>query len=227
VLERESGHEARSRAAGSPGPETGDPGPASDVARRKEALRARLLGARRALTPEQRATAAEDLRGHVLELAQELRDGPVCAYLPIGAEPGSVALLDGLRSAGRSVLLPVVPPRPGPLDWAAYTGRASLGPGPLGLCEPTTPRLGPAALRTAVLVLVPALAVDRAGRRLGRGGGYYDRTLGAVPPGVPVVALLHDGELLDEVPADPHDRPVTGVALPTSGSIATGNNGRG
>jgi 5-formyltetrahydrofolate cyclo-ligase len=228
VLERESGHEPGARAAGSRRAGTrSDGAPASEVGRRKDALRARVLRARRALTPEQRTTAAEDLRGHVLELAQELRGGPVCAYLPIGAEPGSIALLDGLRAAGRSVLLPVVPPRPGPLDWAAYTGAAALGPGPLGLREPTTPRLGPAALRTAVLVLVPALAADRAGRRLGRGGGYYDRTLPAVPPGVPVVALLHDGELLDEVPADPHDRPVTGVVLPTPGTVATGNNRRG
>ncbi|GAA2897417.1 5-formyltetrahydrofolate cyclo-ligase [Pseudonocardia halophobica] len=228
MLERETGHEPGAHAAGTPVRATpGDGVSAPDVARRKDTLRTRLLQARRALTPEQRAAAAEDLRGHVLELAQELRDGPVCAYLPIGAEPGSVALLDGLRAAGRSVLLPVVPPRPGPLDWAAYTGPDSLGPGPLGLREPTTPRLGPAALRTAVLVLVPALAADRAGRRLGRGGGYYDRTLGAVPAGVPVVALLHDGELLDEVPADPHDRPVTGVVLPTPGTVATGNNGRG
>lgn len=228
MLERETGHEPGAHTAGAPiGATRGDGTPAPDVARRKDALRARQLRARRALTPEQRAAAAEDLRGHVLELAQELRDGPVCAYLPIGAEPGSTALLDGLRAAGRSVLLPVVPPRPGPLDWAAYTGPDSLGPGPLGLREPTTPRLGPAALRTAVLVLVPALAADRTGRRLGRGGGYYDRTLGAVPPGVPVVALLHDGELLDEVPADPHDHPVTGVVLPTPGTVATGNNGRG
>ncbi|MEU7815515.1 5-formyltetrahydrofolate cyclo-ligase [Pseudonocardia sp. NPDC049154] len=228
MLERETGPEPGAHAAATPvGATPGDGTPAPDVARRKAALRARLLRARRALTAEQRAAAAEDLRGHVLELAQELRDGPVCAYLPIGAEPGSVALLDGLRAAGRSVLLPVVPPRPGPLDWAAYTGPDSLGPGPLGLREPTTPRLGPAALRTAVLVLVPALAADRTGRRLGRGGGYYDRTLGAVPAGVPVVALLHDGELLDEVPVDPHDRPVTGVVLPTPGTVVTGNNGRG
>jgi 5-formyltetrahydrofolate cyclo-ligase len=192
----------------------------------KVTLRARALAARRVLTADQRARAAEDLRPHVLEWAQEQPDGPVCAYLPIGAEPGSIALLDGLRAAGRSVLLPVVPPRPGALDWAPYLGPESLGPGPLGLREPTTARLGPAAIRTAVAVLVPALAADRAGHRLGRGGGYYDRTLGGITPGTELLALLHDGELLDAVPTDPHDHPVTGVAMPTHGIVVTGNIGR-
>jgi 5-formyltetrahydrofolate cyclo-ligase len=59
---------------------------------------------------------------------------------------------------------------------------------------------------------VPALAVDRTGRRLGRGGGSYDRALGRVPVGTPVCALLHDGEILDVVPSEPHDRLVSAVA---------------
>lgn len=193
----------------------------------KATLRARVLAARRALSTEQREQAAEELAAHVLDWAQEQPDGPVCAYLPIGAEPGSRTLLDGLRAAGRSVLLPVVPPRPGALDWAPYLGATSLGPGPLGLREPTTVRLGPAALRTATAVLVPALAADRVGRRLGRGGGYYDRTLGGVSPGTELLALLHDGELLDAVPVDAHDHAVTGVAMPTRGIVVTGNIGRG
>ncbi|WP_344414925.1 5-formyltetrahydrofolate cyclo-ligase [Pseudonocardia ailaonensis] len=192
----------------------------------KDALRARIIAARRALTPVARAEAAESLRGHVLELAADLEDGPVCAYLPIGTEPGSVELLDSLRATGRSVLLPVVPARPGPLDWAPYLGAGAVGPGPHRLLEPTTARLGPAALRTAVLVLVPALAVDRRGNRLGRGAGYYDRTLGAATRGTLLAALLHDGELLDDLPADPHDRPVAAVVQPSSGTLALGNNSR-
>jgi 5-formyltetrahydrofolate cyclo-ligase len=63
-------------------------------------------------------------------------------------------------------------------------------------------------------VIVPALAVDRRGVRLGRGGGSYDRALSRVPVGTPIVAALYDGELLDALPADPHDVRVTGVATP-------------
>jgi len=57
-------------------------------------------------------------------------------------------------------------------------------------------------------VLVPALAVDPAGNRLGRGGGSYDRALARVTPGTFVCALLYDGEVVDRVPADDHDRRV-------------------
>jgi 5-formyltetrahydrofolate cyclo-ligase len=69
-------------------------------------------------------------------------------------------------------------------------------------------------------VLVPALAVDHRGQRLGRGGGSYDRALARVGERVPVVALLFDGELIDQVPAEPHDRPVSAVALPSQGIVS-------
>ena len=66
-------------------------------------------------------------------------------------------------------------------------------------------------------ILVPALAVDHGGTRLGRGAGYYDRALATVHVSVPVVALLHDGELVPQLPADPWDRPVTAAVTPTNG----------
>jgi 5-formyltetrahydrofolate cyclo-ligase len=66
-------------------------------------------------------------------------------------------------------------------------------------------------------ILVPALAADHGGVRLGRGAGYYDRALARVPAWVPVVALLHDGELVPWLPADPWDRPVTAAVTPSGG----------
>jgi 5-formyltetrahydrofolate cyclo-ligase len=123
------------------------------------------------------------------------------------------------------VLLPVVPDEPGPLDWARYTGRDGLAAGPLGLREPTGERLGVDAVTKARLVLVPALAADRAGRRLGRGGGYYDRTLPLTAADVPLVVVLNDEELVDALPVEPHDRRVTAALLADAGHIALGNNG--
>jgi 5-formyltetrahydrofolate cyclo-ligase len=150
--------------------------------------------------------------------------GPVCAYVPVGSEPGSPELVAALHEAGHEVLLPVVPPAPGPLDWAAYTGPTSLAAGPLGLREPTGPRLGPDAIARAQLVLVPGLAADRSGVRLGRGAGHYDRTLPLAAPGVPIVIVLNDEELVEQLPAEPHDQPMTGVLLAGAGLVTLGNN---
>ena len=81
-----------------------------------------------------------------------------------------------------------------------------------------------AAIARARLVLVPALAADREGRRLGRGGGYYDRTLSLTAAEVPLVVVLNDDELVDELPAEPHDRRVTAALLADAGHIPLRNN---
>ncbi len=191
-------------------------------------LRRRLTAARRAVPVAVREAEAVALAAAPLPLG---RPGTVCAYWPVGAEPGSPALLDGLVCRGCRVLLPVVdnpgvgvaagpgPNDPVPLDWAEYTGAASLRLGPLRLYEPLGPRLGCAAIATAVLVLVPALAVDQHGVRLGRGGGYYDRTLPLAAPGVPLVAIVRDDEVLASLPMQPHDVPVSAALTPGRGLL--------
>jgi 5-formyltetrahydrofolate cyclo-ligase len=187
----------------------------------KDAWRRRLTAARRALPPHEHAARADALAAGAVALAAGVT-GPVCAYLPIGSEPGTSALVEALRAAGHEVWLPVVPPTPSPLDWARFDGAAALGAGPLGLREPTGPRLGAAALAHVELVLVPALAADRDGRRLGRGGGFYDRTLPLARAGTPLVVVLNDEELVDVLPAEPHDRPVTMALLPLGGVTQLG-----
>lgn len=136
--------------------------------------------------------------------------------MPVGAEPGSPALVEALRAAGRRVLLPVVVGA-APLDWAEYTGPGSLSPARFGLLEPNGPRLGEHAIVEAVGLLVPALAVDLAGSRLGRGAGHYDRSLPLVAPGVPLVAVVRAEELVPALPAEEHDVRMTGALTPGSG----------
>jgi 5-formyltetrahydrofolate cyclo-ligase len=183
------------------------------------------MAARRALPPPVRAERAAALAAAAVRLADST-GGPVCAYVPVGSEPGSLELVAALHAAGHEVLLPVVPPGPGPLEWAAYAGPDSLAAGPLGLREPVGPRLGPDAIARARLVLVPGLAVDRRGVRLGRGAGHYDRTLLLAAPDVPIVIVLNDEELVEQLPAEPHDRPVTAALLADAGLVTLGNNRR-
>lgn len=182
----------------------------------KRELRATMLAARRALTPAALAEADAALTGRLPELVAPGAALTVCAYVPMAGEPGGPELPDRLAAAPgvARVLLPVLRPDRD-LDWAAYAGPESLAPAAYGLREPTGPRLGVTGITTADLVLVPAVAVDRRGTRLGRGGGSYDRVLARVPHGIPVIALLYDGELLDAVPAEVHDQRVSGVLMPS------------
>jgi 5-formyltetrahydrofolate cyclo-ligase len=182
----------------------------------KETLRTELLRVRRGLPQDERSAAARALAGHALDLPELASAGTVAAYVSVGAEPGTRDLLDLLRGRGTRVLLPVLLPG-NDLDWAAYGGPGSLLPAGRGLLEPRSTRLGPREVLTADVVLLPGLAVDAHGMRLGRGGGSYDRVLerlaaaGARPA---LVVLLYAHEVVARVPVEPHDHPVHAVITP-------------
>ncbi|MEU6079110.1 5-formyltetrahydrofolate cyclo-ligase [Streptomyces sp. NPDC047108] len=186
---------------------------------RKAELRRDLLAVRARLTVDDVRETGAVLARRALELAELAEARTVAAYVSVGREPGTRALLDALRARGTRVLLPVLL-EDNDLDWGVYEGGERLAPARRGLLEPEGGRLGPEAITTADAVLLPGLAVDERGLRLGRGGGSYDRVLarleraGADPA---LVVLLHDGELLGagEVPAEAHDRPVHAAVTPS------------
>lgn len=180
----------------------------------KVALRDQLLTARRRHPLAAARADADAVATHLLGSPEVRRAATVAAYISLGNEPGTGPLVEGLHAQGKRVVLPVLL-ADNDLDWAVYEGPDRLAPASRGLLEPTAPRLGPESVATADVVLCPALAVDRRGFRLGRGGGSYDRALARVPVGTFVCALLYDDELLDVVPAEEHDRPVTAVATPS------------
>ena len=193
----------------------------SGIKQEKAALRTRLLAARSRLSAEQRTGAARAIRDALLDAPQVQMAGTIAVYYSIGTEPDTHGLVFALWKRGSYVLLPLLRPD-GDLDWASYEGPDSLVPGPRGLLEPGEPPRGPGAVARANAVLVPALAVDRAGNRLGRGGGSYDRALARVGPQVPLLALIYDAELLDQVPAEPHDVKVRAAVSPGSGVTVLG-----
>jgi 5-formyltetrahydrofolate cyclo-ligase len=182
----------------------------------KVALRRQLTARRAQINGPERTVSARSLRDAVLSLPETQMAGTVAAYISVGSEPDTRGLVYALWKRGTYVLLPLLLPDYD-LDWASYEGPDSLAPGPHGLLQPTEPPRGVTAVTSADLVIVPALAVDRGGRRLGRGGGSYDRALARVGAAVPTVALIYDDELLEEVPAGPLDQPVRMVARPRQG----------
>ena len=194
-------------------------GPEPELSKRM--LRRELLLVRNGLTPDDVRKTTAALADRALDLPELAHARTVAAYVSVGSEPGTLALLDALRARGVRVLLPVLLPD-NDLDWGVYAGEASLARvrhgGRMELLEPAGERLGPDAVTTADVVLLPGLAVDARGMRLGRGGGSYDRVLarldraGADPA---LVVLLYDTEVLDRVPEEPHDRPVHAVVTPS------------
>jgi 5-formyltetrahydrofolate cyclo-ligase len=182
----------------------------------KAEWRTRLTRARADQTAESHAQEASAL----VSAVSKVTSGTVCAYLPFGTEPGTTALVDALAAGGARVLLPVILPEPGPLDWAEYTGEADLVPSRFrGIREPGGKRLGTDAVRAAEVILVPALAVDQRGVRLGRGAGHYDRSLVFAAAGAALLAVVRDEELVERLPGEPHDVRMSGVLTPARGVL--------
>ena len=163
----------------------------------KQALRAEVAARRKARPQPERDAAAAALVERVLSLPEVAAGGTVTAYEAFPTEPGTGPLLAALRAQSVRVLLPVLR-ADNDLDWVA-DGEA----------------LGVDAIRSADVVVCPAVAATPDGLRLGRGGGSYDRVLARVSPPTVTVALLYDDEVVDELPTDPHDRAVDVVVTPT------------
>ncbi len=195
----------------------------SAVRSTKAQVRAEILAARRAVTPQTRAAEAAALAAHVLAFVDPGQ--MVCGYVPVGSEPGSVDLIDGLVRHEAAVLLPVARHDSGgaalPLRWGRHRP-GELVDAPFGLREPPQPWLPAEAVADAAVVLVPALAVDLRGTRLGRGAGFYDRTLMLAGQGAVVVAVVRDDELVDRLPSESHDVRVTHALTPRRGLVPLG-----
>jgi 5-formyltetrahydrofolate cyclo-ligase len=177
---------------------------------RKTALRRELRGSRRERLVSRDVDAeARALGDQVAALVEGRTHGRVCrvaAYESLPTEPPTHLLIERLTAAGHEVVVPVTLTDLD-LDWRVA-----------GASEP----LGRDAIHDAHIVVAPALAVDRSGNRLGRGGGSYDRALARRHPNALIVALLHDGELLPAgaVPAEPHDVAVHVAVMPSDGTVA-------
>lgn len=177
----------------------------------KAEVRRRVRAARRRRGDEDRRTTPERIAARALALPEVAEAVTVAAYASTVGEPGTLPLRAALRERGVRVLLPVLLPDDD-LDWAV--DEATGAPGRRrSVIEPVGPRLGRDAIGQATVAVVPAAAVALDGTRLGQGGGSYDRALPRTA--ALLVALVHDDELVDDLPREPHDRPVHVVLTPT------------
>ena len=168
----------------------------------KAGLRAAALARRDALAPDLRAAAAEAIAACPLPVAVS-RGTVVSGFMPIRSEINPLPLLRRFAEAGANLALPAIAGREKPLRFRAWNFGAPLARGQWGIREPApdAPEIEPD------IVLVPLVAFDRRGYRIGYGAGYYDQTLIALRAHKPVVAvgLGYAAQEIAEVPVLPHD----------------------
>ena len=180
----------------------------ADPAAVKQSMRERIRAERRRRDLRRRLADGRALTAVALEQPEIATARCIAAYVSAPEAPATQPLRQALRAAGVRVLLPVLLDD-GHLDWSVDGD---------DLVEGAGGRLGLAGVGQAEVVIIPALAVDTLGNRLGQGEGFYDRTLRMIDPTVVVFAFVFESELLDAavepVPAEPHDRPVDAVITP-------------
>lgn len=181
--------------------------PSHHLRRDKRALRRRVIARRDELTERDRADRSRRITDRVLALPEVLEAETVMAFWSFGSEVETAALLDRLREAGTRVVLPRVEGRD--VVAVAHAPGGPLAASSFGAMEPAGAEVvDPIEVD---VVIVPGVAFDRLGRRVGYGRGFYDRFLGRTRPVVPAVAVAFAIQVVDEVPEGPRDRRVDAI----------------
>ncbi|GAA3629718.1 5-formyltetrahydrofolate cyclo-ligase [Microbacterium awajiense] len=185
-----------------------------EIATAKRALRADLRERRNLLSERERDAAAAGIADQLRALVARTGAESISCYLSTTTEPGTREFVTDAVARGIRVLLPITR-TDGLLDWAVADDDLDIAEGMFGLPEPVGEVLGPIAVGDVDLMVIPAAAVAADGMRLGWGRGYFDKTIGSMEGRPPIYAVVYDTELLDDLPRDLHDQPVTGAVTPT------------
>lgn len=173
-------------------------------AARKQTLRRLALARRARLSPEERTARGSALIERLLELPEIGAATSVLAFVSISTEVPTEPLLRAILASGKRLLLPFVADD-GSMKAAAIASLDELEPGYRGIPEPASREPVPATAADAIVL--PGVAFDERGGRLGYGGGFYDRFLSAAS-GRPLIGICFEAQLVDEVPMLEHDRRV-------------------
>lgn len=178
----------------------------------KQGLRGRVLRQLKQQREDDRRRKSEVIGRAVIRLTAYRQATTVCCYVALPYEVQTWWLIEEMLSQGKRVVVPVTEPARKALHLSEVrTPATELAKGPFGVWEPRRSAGRPVPLDEVDLVLVPGIAFDRRGHRLGHGHGYFDRFLARFPKAIPTVGLAFDFQLLDRLPTDAHDRAVRQV----------------
>lgn len=187
------------------GPVEGDPVQACDVARWRQAERARLRSERQSLSLEARRAVSSALDRHLRDLLEDRFDGArsrvLSAYWPIKGEPNLRPLMGDLHAIGVRVALPVVEVKAAPLVFRHWIPEMRMIRGDWNIPVPP-PEAG---VLVPEIVLAPLVGWDGGGYRLGYGGGYFDRTLAALDPRPFTIGIGMQAARIPTIYPQPHD----------------------
>jgi 5-formyltetrahydrofolate cyclo-ligase len=176
----------------------------------KAQLRKRLLRLLKQQKEEERRRKSEAIRRKLSRLAVFRRANTVMCFVSLPYEVQTKRFIEQMLEAGKRVVVPRV--HNGELLLSELTDPAKdLAPGSFGVWEPRPQSVRPVRCDELDLMLVPGLAFDRMGHRLGHGHGYFDRLLGRLPRRAHTIGLCFDFQLLDRLPTRPHDQTVQRV----------------
>ncbi len=173
----------------------------------KRQLRTQLLGRLQTQKEENRRAKSEAIRRALSRLTVFRKAKMVFCYVSLPYEVETWRLIERMLAMHKRVVVPRVSGRRLLLSEIQDPAK-DLAQGAFGVWEPTRRSRRPVRPESVDLILVPGLAFDRTGHRLGHGLGYFDRFLAALPGTIPTIGLCFDFQLLNRLPIDPHDRAV-------------------
>jgi len=174
-----------------------------DVRLTKKRIRSKILLRLNLQKEENRDRKSKELKEKLLRTKVFKKAKAVMFYISLGGEPETSGMIDAARSLGKIVMVPVCMKNNTIIRPCLLEDSAKLRVGPYGIREPALER--PVPLDNLDLVIVPGVAFDKKGNRLGRGKGYYDRFLKILSPKAHTIGLAFDFQILPSVPVQAHD----------------------
>ena len=188
----------------------------------KREIRKKIMALRNAMTPEEIAAKSSEIIRRLKGVRQIRESSTLMVYLSFGSEVLTDDLIRWGWAEGKRIIVPLCRPEGRVLTPSLLAGFDDLESGHYGIREPSAERLRPVPREEIDAVLIPAVAFDRQGKRVGYGGGYYDRFLPEIPRAARIGAAFAC-QIVTEIPPDPHDVPADRIVTEDELIVGIGN----